>query len=124
MPRRPDPRTFLPLGDLALHVLVALGEGPLHGYAIIQDIEARSGGRTTVRSGTLYVTLHKLHEEGLVGSAEAPPGVDARRRYHRLTPLGREVVRLEVERLRSVIRAAAVRHLAPAVDPRAAEERA
>ena len=123
MPRRPDPRAFQPLGDLALHVLVALGDGPLHGYAIIQDIEERSGGRSTVRSGTLYVTLHKLHEEGLVEPADAPPGVDARRRYHRLTPLGRDVVRLEVERLRSLIRAAAGRRLAPAVDPATAEDR-
>lgn len=88
-----------PLTNLALHVLVALAPEPRHGYAVILDIEERTGGELRVRSGTLYVTLQRLVEEGLIEEAPAEPGADARRRYYALTPAGRAAAEAEIGRL-------------------------
>ena len=96
----------LPLTDLALNILMALGSGPLHGYGIIKDIEERSRVESGLRSGTLYTALQRLADEGLIASVAAPPGEeggDARRKYFGLTPLGREVAALELRRLRSLV---------------------
>ncbi|MGD2067643.1 MAG: PadR family transcriptional regulator [Gemmatimonadota bacterium] len=110
---RPD--AFLPLGNLAFHVLLALGEEDAHGYGIIKDVEARSGGHVSVRSGTLYTTLHRLMEDGLVADAPTPEGasVDRRRKYYRITELGRRVGAAETERLATLVRVARERRLAP-----------
>jgi DNA-binding PadR family transcriptional regulator len=88
-----------PLTLLALHLLVALAPGPRHGYAVIRDIEDRTGGELRVRSGTLYVALQRLVDENLIEEAPGEPGADARRRYYRLTDAGREAAEAEVVRL-------------------------
>ncbi|MGD8322042.1 MAG: PadR family transcriptional regulator [Gemmatimonadota bacterium] len=113
MPSPPGNRGTLP--ELAFNVLLALGDGPRHGYAIIQEIEERTGSQSTVRSGTLYAVLQSLHGEGLLEDAPAPPGVDGRRRYYRITDAGREAVAREAARLSALVRRAVELRLAPDV---------
>jgi len=113
-PRAAD---HLPLTNLACNILIALGNEDRHGYAIIKEIEQRSEGALTVRSGTLYTALQRLQDSGLVeesGDRPAPDRDDQRRRYYRITDLGRAVVVLEVERLGTLIDAARDKHLVPA----------
>jgi len=110
-----DPEAFLPLSDLALHVMLALGDRPLHGYGVGKEIEKRSGGRLNPTTGGLYQALKRLAEDGLVdqapeAQAESP---DPRRRYFRLTPLGRQVVGLEMERLEELVAVAREKRLFP-----------
>jgi DNA-binding PadR family transcriptional regulator len=105
----PRPADLLPLTNLAFNILVALGNDDRHGYAIIKEIEERSAGTMTVRSGTLYTALQRLHTAGLVqesGERPAPDRDDQRRRYYCITELGREVVSLEATRLSALIDAA------------------
>lgn len=103
-PTRPDPTRFLPLPHLALHVLLTLSEESRHGWGIVRRIEERTAGVWSPSAGSLYLSISRLETQGLIEDAEAPEaGVDARRRYYRLTPLGRRVVALEVERLADVL---------------------
>lgn len=112
----PTAERFLPLGNLPFHVLLALGEGASHGYAIGKEIEARSGGALDPTTGALYQALRRLTEDGLVeGLAEAPePSTDARRRYFRLTSLGRRVAAAEAARLERLVAVARQKNLYPA----------
>ena len=88
-----DPEAFLPLTAPEYHVLLALGDQALHGYAMMQSLEERSGGRDVLLPGTLYTTLARMVDRGLLEALKEPPepGADARRRYYRLTELGRAV---------------------------------
>ncbi len=99
-----EPASALP--DLAFHILLALGDGPLHGYAIGKDVEARSGGRLDPTTGALYQALRRLAEDGLIAPAEAPGDADARRNYYALTRNGRRAAALEAARLEALVRAA------------------
>lgn len=110
----PDAQDRLPLSHLTFHVLLALGNGALHGYGIIREVEEESGGRITVRSGSLYATIQRLLEQGLVEDAPAPEddAADARRKYYRITPLGRRVVAAEGERMARLLDTARSRALA------------
>jgi len=102
---QPAPESFLPLTHLALQILLALADEPRHGYGIIKDIEDRSGGRTSLRSGTLYTAIQRLREDGLLETvAASAEDDDPRRKYFRLTRLGRAVARLELERLDHVVK--------------------
>lgn len=101
------------LTDLAFHILIALGEGPSHGYAIGQDVAAQSGGRLDPTTGALYQALHRLKTEGLIASADAPERADERRKYFQLTRVGRRAVDAEARRLDSLIRTARKRRLYP-----------
>ncbi|MGH7506607.1 MAG: PadR family transcriptional regulator [Longimicrobiales bacterium] len=105
-----------PLGDLPFHILLALGDGPAHGYAIGKDIEARTDGRLDPTTGALYQALKRLAEEGLIApEAEPPaPSPDARRKYFALTKAGRRAVAAEARRLESLVRAAREKKLYPA----------
>jgi PadR family transcriptional regulator, regulatory protein PadR len=97
----------------ALHVLLALTGGPLHGYGILLEAEARSGGEVQLQTGPLYRTLKRLLDDRLIEECGAPAGTrseDARRRYYRLTAPGRRALSAEaerMERLAHAIRAAA-----------------
>jgi DNA-binding PadR family transcriptional regulator len=108
-----DPRSFLPLGDLSFHVLLALGAGASHGYAVGKEIEARSDGRLRPTTGSLYQALKRLSESGLIERAPeaARISTDGRRQYFRLTELGRSVARAEAARLHDLVRLAAERDL-------------
>lgn len=96
-----DPWRLLPLTDLSYQILLALTDEPLHGYAILQMIGERTGGRLEPESGTLYTAIRRLRRDGLIEGAEAPAG--RRGRSYRLTELGRDVVRLESERLAGLV---------------------
>ena len=93
------------LTDLALQVLLAVGRGAIHGYAIGRDIEERTGGRIDPSTGALYQALKRLMRDGLLEHAEAPAGEpdDARRRYFALTAAGRRAVAAELSRLESLV---------------------
>ena len=101
------------LSELAFHVLLALGEGPSHGYAIGKDIDERSSGRLDPTTGALYQALHRLVEDGLVTPVAAPRDVDARRKYFALTLTGRRAAAAEAERLNGLVRIARKRKLYP-----------
>lgn len=99
---RSDPTDLLPLGTPVLHILLALGRERLHGYAIMQSIEEKTGGRARILPGTLYTTLNRMLDDGLVEEAPPPPddpSDDRRRRYYRITDRGRKAVAAESERM-------------------------
>lgn len=102
----PDPSSFLPLPQAQFHVLVALTEGERHGYAIMQSVERSSDGIVRMGPASLYGTLRRLVEHGLV--EELPhrpmPDDDQRRRYYRMTGLGQRVCAAEAGRLASLVR--------------------
>jgi DNA-binding PadR family transcriptional regulator len=104
-----DPAALLPLTPAAFHVLVALADGDLHGYAIIKDVSTRTAGRVELGTGTLYGIIKRLLAEGLVIESKrrpAPANDDPRRRYYHLTPFGKLVVAAETERLEAMVDAA------------------
>jgi DNA-binding PadR family transcriptional regulator len=104
----------LPLKPEVLHILFSLLDGERHGYAIIKDVEERTGGRVAMRPGVLYRHLHRMLADGLVGESErrpAPDQDDERRRYYDVTPLGRRVAAAEVSRMREMVREGVARKL-------------
>ena len=93
---------LLPLSPTTFHVLVAMANGPRHGYAIAQEVEELTNGRIVMGPGTLYGSLQRMVGAGLIEEAENPgdDGLHAgRRRYYRMTPLGSAALRSESERL-------------------------
>jgi DNA-binding PadR family transcriptional regulator len=95
------PDRHLPLPPAWYHLLLALTEGERHGYALMQDVREESGGRVRLGPGTLYGALRRLLELGYVvesGRRPDPLLDDERRRYYRLTPLGRRVMAAEAAR--------------------------
>jgi DNA-binding PadR family transcriptional regulator len=115
-PRRRDPDTLLPLTAAMFHVLIALADGERHGYAIIKEIERRTGGALRLSAGTLYALIRRFVAEGVIEeSAERPdPALDdERRRYYRLTAFGRGVAQAEARRLESLIAMARAKQLVP-----------
>lgn len=114
----PNPQSLLPLQPSAFHILVSLADADRHGYAIIQDISERTAGAVRLGAGTLYRTIQRLLEAGLiqeVGDRERPDpdDDDERRRYYRLTAFGRAVARAEAERLAGLVKLARASGLAP-----------
>jgi DNA-binding PadR family transcriptional regulator len=103
----------LSVSDLAFHILLALGDGPSHGYAIGQDVEKRSNGRLDPATGALYQALRRLADEGLIAPASAPDEADSRRKYFALTMLGRRAAAEETRRLEGLVRTARQRKLYP-----------
>ncbi len=101
-----DPSSFLPLPQAQFHVLVALTDGELHGYAIMQAVEESSDGVVRMGPATLYGTLKKLVATGLTEELPHRPTTDddQRRRYYRLTTLGRKVCVAEADRLAELVR--------------------
>lgn len=99
-----DLKPFLPLTPATLHILLALAAEDLHGYAIMQQVSRQSGGRYKLGPGTLYENLDKLTARGLVKRLSARSSrEDPRRRYYRLTELGRRVLSADLERLKAVL---------------------
>ena len=111
----PSPESLLPLPPAAFHILLSLAEGERHGYAIIQDVAARTGGEVTLGAGTLYRTIQRMLEQDLIVEVDAQPSVsaDERRRYYRVTTWGRSVARAEAERLASLVKLARASGLIP-----------
>jgi DNA-binding PadR family transcriptional regulator len=101
---------LLPLQHAEFHILLALSGGDCHGYGIIQDVEARTNGALRLSPGTLYRTIQRLLEQGLIEEprtlARRVGKSDPRRRYYRITPLGTAVARAETHRLTELVRLA------------------
>jgi DNA-binding PadR family transcriptional regulator len=107
---------LLPLPPATFHILLALADDDRHGYAIIQDVEERTDGELRLSPGTLYRTIQRLLQQGLiVESRRRPPAAldDERRRYYRITPTGLTAARAEVRRLSGLVRLARARGLSP-----------
>lgn len=102
MTGRPELDVLLPLTPTVFHVLVALASEVRHGYAIAREVEELTEGRITMGPGTLYGSLQRMSDAGLIAEAENPGegGRHAgRRRYYTITPLGSAALRAESERL-------------------------
>lgn len=106
-----DPKRFLPLRNLSFHILLALGAGRAHGYAIGKDLEARSEGKLNPTTGALYQSLKKLEETGLIERVPDDASTDSRRKCFGLTALGRRVASEEAGRLHGLVAEARRRDL-------------
>jgi DNA-binding PadR family transcriptional regulator len=105
--REKSPGDFLPLHNNWFHILVSLVGSEQHGYGIMQEVLERTNGAVRIWPATLYGTLQRLISDGLIEESDERPAVeldDARRRYYRLTRLGRKVLELECERLQEMLR--------------------
>jgi DNA-binding PadR family transcriptional regulator len=111
-----QPEAFLPLPAATFHILMAVAEEDRHGYAIIQDVEARTGGELRLSAGTLYRSIQRMLEQGLVLETQerpAPELDDERRRYYRISPLGAAVARAEATRMSKLVKWARAIGFAP-----------
>ncbi len=99
---------LLPLPPATFHILLALSDQDRHGYAIIQDVEARTRGELRLSAGTLYRSIARMVQQDLITEVARRKTAedDARRRYYRLTPFGQAVARAEVGRLAELLRLA------------------
>ena len=105
---------LLPLTPAVFHILLALVDGERHGYSIMQEIESRTGGKTKLGPGTLYGSIKRMLADGLIEESEERPDPaldDVRRRYYRLTGLGRRAAVAEAERLRRLVIEASAKRL-------------
>jgi len=98
-----DPSPFLPLTPAAFHVLLALADGPKHGYLILKDVEERTSGDVRLSTGTLYGLIKRFLDDELIVETRAD---DDRRRPYKLTARGRDVAEAEASRLEKMVRAA------------------
>jgi DNA-binding PadR family transcriptional regulator len=111
-----DPSSLLPLPNAAFHILLAVADEDRHGYAIIQDVAARTSGELKLSAGTLYRSIQRMLEQGLLVEPRQRPVPeldDERRRYYRITPFGRIVAEAESRRLAQLVRMARARGFAP-----------
>jgi DNA-binding PadR family transcriptional regulator len=107
---------MLPLPPATFHILMALTDEDRHGYAIIQDVEARTDGELRLSAGTLYRSIQRMLDQGLIVEARkrpAPALDDERRRYYSITSFGTSVARAEMRRLTQLVRLARARGLTP-----------
>jgi DNA-binding PadR family transcriptional regulator len=118
--RLPIPEGYVPLTPAVLDIMVALGEVEMHGYAIMREVRRRTAGKRRLAPGTLYRSLRQMEEREWVVEAEERPEPDLddeRRRYYRLTELGRRVALAELERLEGVMSTARSKGFAPSARP-------
>jgi len=107
---------LLPLQPATFHILLALTGEDRHGYAIIQEVAARTGGEVKLSAGTLYRSIQRMLEQGLISEPRrrpAPALDDPRRRYYRITPLGTAAARAEAYRLEQLVKLARSHGLMP-----------
>jgi DNA-binding PadR family transcriptional regulator len=103
-----------PLSPTVFHILLALGEGDRHGYSIMQEVAARSGGQVQLGPGTLYGAIKRMIQDGLIEESDERPDPDLddeRRRYYRLTDLGQRAAAAEADRLAKLVRLARTKSL-------------
>jgi DNA-binding PadR family transcriptional regulator len=96
----------LPLTETTFFILLSIAATPRHGYGIIKEVEAMSGGRVLLATGTLYSALRRLLEDGWIERVEddAPNGDSRERKLYKLTDFGRRILELETERLKTLVR--------------------
>ena len=117
MTDRKEVEALLPLPPATFHILLALVDQERHGYAIIQDVEDRTDGALRLSAGTLYRSIARMVEQGLIAEvvkrAAARLDDDERRRYYRITPFGAAVARAEASRLSDLVKLARAVGFAP-----------
>src|SRR6187551_3517217 len=104
-----SPESLLPLPMAVFHILIALADRDRHGYSIMQDVSARTGGKVQLSPGTLYSSIRRMLEQSLIEEMDESPdpsSTDERRRYYRLTRFGKRVAAAEVERLTALLQQA------------------
>ena len=110
------PESLLPLPTAVFHILIALADRDRHGYSIMQDVAARTGGTVQLSAGTLYSSIRRMLEQGLIEEltkSPDPSSSDERRRYYRLARFGRRVAAAEVARLNALVQQARATGLVP-----------
>ncbi|HEY4320063.1 MAG TPA: PadR family transcriptional regulator [Gemmatimonadales bacterium] len=108
---------LLPLPAATFHILLAVAHDERHGYAIIQDVAERTDGALRLSAATLYRSIQRMLEQGLLKETHERPAAnldDERRRYYRITPLGRAAARAEAHRLQELVRLARAQGILPA----------
>lgn len=111
-----EAEAFLPLQPATFHILLAVAHEDRHGYAIIQDVAERTGGALKLSAGTLYRSIQRMLDQGLLVEPRERPDPDEddeRRRYYRITPLGAAVAKAETRRLHELLKMARARGFAP-----------
>jgi DNA-binding PadR family transcriptional regulator len=114
--KSPTPESLLPLPPAVFHILIALADRDRHGYSIMQDVAARTRGKVRLSAGTLYSSIRRMLEQGLIeelGESPDPSSTDERRRYYRLTRFGKLVAAAEVARLHALLQQARATGLVP-----------
>jgi DNA-binding PadR family transcriptional regulator len=106
-----DSRGRLPLTPIEFHILLSLSDDARHGYAILQDVAQRTDGQITLRTGTLYTVIKRMLDGAWLEESDGGANDDERRRYYRLTPRGRDVLRNEAKRLQSLVALAQQKHV-------------
>jgi DNA-binding PadR family transcriptional regulator len=116
MPKQPSPESFLPLRSNWFHILLSLSEHDQHGYGIMQDVLERTEGKVRLWPTTLYGTIKRLIDSELIEESDERPEPeldDERRRYYRLTSLGRRVLAAESHRLEDLVKVLRTKRLVP-----------
>jgi DNA-binding PadR family transcriptional regulator len=111
-----DPALLLPLTPTVLHILLALADGKKHGYAIMQEVEARTAGTMRLGPGTLYGSIQRMLKDGLITEARdhaASSHGEERRRYYQLTGFGQRVLQAEAQRLEDLVYMARNKRILP-----------
>jgi DNA-binding PadR family transcriptional regulator len=111
-----QPEEFLPLPAATFHILMAVAEEDRHGYAIIQGVATRTGGELKLSAGTLYRSIQRMLDQGLIIETVERPDPefdDERRRYYRITPFGTAVAKAEATRLAKLVKWARTMGFAP-----------
>ncbi|HEY7058351.1 MAG TPA: PadR family transcriptional regulator [Vicinamibacterales bacterium] len=106
----------LPLPTAVFHILIALADRDRHGYSIMQDVAARTNGKVQLSAGTLYSSIRRMLEQGLIeelARSPDPSSTDERRRYYRVTRFGKRVAAAEVDRVNGLVQQARATGLVP-----------
>lgn len=109
-----EPESFLPLTPPMFHILLALADGEKHGYAVLKEVARRTGDKVRLSAGTLYGNLSRLEGAGMIVESNQRPAAvldDERRRYYRLTELGRSVAVAETRRMQEAVEQALAKKL-------------
>jgi DNA-binding PadR family transcriptional regulator len=109
-----SPDEFLPLTPAVFNILLALADGEKHGYGIMQEVEANTKGQVLMGPGTLYGSIKRMLQADLIEESDEradPQMDDQRRRYYKLTALGRRTLRMEAERLASQVQIARTKNI-------------
>jgi DNA-binding PadR family transcriptional regulator len=109
-----NPQEFLPLTPAVFNILLSLADGEKHGYGIMLEVEANTQGQVQMGPGTLYGSIKRMLKAGLIEETDERPDPeldDQRRRYYRLTGMGRGVLKAEAERLASQVSIARAKNL-------------
>jgi DNA-binding PadR family transcriptional regulator len=112
--KKSETESYLPLTPAMFQILVALADGDKHGYAVIKEVALRTGGKVRLSAATLYGNLARLEGSGLIQESDRRPEFaldDERRRYYRLTELGRDVAMAEARRMEDALELARSKNL-------------